>query len=131
MQDVNLFLNDPDSSVTGEIEVMIAERNMYDHNFCSSEWFHRQRKGCGRESLLLMMWFASSKLNVEKFIAKIGMGNRGSLHLFEHSLTFREISRSPVFEEVTLESPPLDFIQTHYFPDIEGARIETYSKLPA
>lgn len=118
MQDVNLFLNDPDSSVTGEIEVMIAERNM-------------QRKGCGRESLLLMMWFASSKLNVEKFIAKIGMGNRGSLHLFDHSLTFREISRSPVFEEVTLESPPLDFIQTHYFPDIEGARIETYSKLPA
>ncbi|EGD72067.1 N-acetyltransferase 9 [Salpingoeca rosetta] len=87
--DVNLFFNDPDSKSTAEIEIMIAEPSA-------------RGKGFGRQALLMMMDYAVKNLSVTKLVAKIGFSNAPSLALFER-LGFKEVSRSEVFKEVTLE----------------------------
>lgn len=87
--DVNLFLNDTDDRQKAEIEVMIAEEKY-------------RGRGLGRESVLAMIFYGIERLQMERFSAKIGYNNRTSLLLFQ-SLSFTEVSRSDVLEEVTLE----------------------------
>eukprot|EP01147_Barroeca_monosierra_P010566 gene10566-2690_t len=87
--DVNLFLNDSESKFVAETEIMIAE-----------QW--ARRKGCGCEALLIMLDYAMKHLEIKKFVAKIGETNLPSLALFNR-LGFVEISRSHVFQEITLE----------------------------
>lgn len=87
--DVNLFLNDADDRRKAEIEVMIAEQKS-------------RGQGLGRESVLTIIFYGVVSLNIERFSAKIGFNNLSSLSLFQ-SLSFTEVSRSDVFEEVTLE----------------------------
>lgn len=89
--DVNLFFNDNDDTHAAEIEIMIAEP-------CA------RGKGFGKEALSMMMKYGTSKLAVKKYTAKIGCDNIPSLKLFK-ILGFREVSRSEVFQEVTLELP--------------------------
>lgn len=50
----------------------------------------------------MLMYFASTKLNTDCFVAKIGYANEASIALF-HKLQFVEVSRCDVFKEVTLE----------------------------
>ncbi len=68
--DVNLFLNDRDDSSVAEIEVMIAEEKY-------------RRKGFATEALISMMQYGVSKLNINRFYAKIHRSNSGSLALFQ------------------------------------------------
>ncbi|XP_017060293.1 N-acetyltransferase 9-like protein [Drosophila ficusphila] len=91
--DTNLFLHrDPDSNLlVGEAEIMIAEPDA-------------RGKGFGREAMLLMLKYAQSQLNLDKFEVKIDMDNITSLHLFE-TFQFVETRRVEVFHEVTLERP--------------------------
>ena len=49
-----------------------------------------------------MMRFSHEEMGVETFEVKISFGNEASLHLFRDKLSFEEVSRSDVFEEVTL-----------------------------
>eukprot|EP00884_Botryococcus_braunii_P022239 jgi/Botrbrau1/869/Bobra.0352s0058.2 len=87
--DVNVFFNDPDTRAAVEIEVMIAESA-------------KRGQGRAREAVMLMMAYAHHMLGVSCFRAKIGFTNSASLRLF-NKLGFMETSRSPVFQEVTLE----------------------------
>ncbi|XP_060073675.1 N-acetyltransferase 9-like protein isoform X1 [Ylistrum balloti] len=87
--DVNLFFNDKDNKHSAEIEIMIAEPSA-------------RRKGFGKESLLCMMKYGKEILKIEEFTAKIGFSNEASIQLFQ-KLGFKEVSRSDVFEEVTLK----------------------------
>ncbi|OWF37494.1 N-acetyltransferase 9-like protein [Mizuhopecten yessoensis] len=87
--DVNLFFNDEDNKHSAEIEIMIAEPSA-------------RRKGFGKETLLCMMQYGVQTLKVQEFTAKIGFSNVASIQLF-HKLGFKEVSRSEVFEEVTLK----------------------------
>ncbi|KAM2015455.1 hypothetical protein FF2_045186 [Malus domestica] len=87
--DVNLYMNDLDDPHMGEIEIMIAEQKS-------------RGKGLGKESALMMMAFAIENLAIHIFRAKIGEQNGASLSLFR-KLGFKEISRSEIFKEVTLE----------------------------
>lgn len=69
--DVNLFLSlDASNSLQGEIDIMIAEKD-----------FHRA--GCGREAVMLMVWYAMQKLSVQRLFAKINESNTPSRKLFE------------------------------------------------
>jgi hypothetical protein len=47
--------------------------------------------------------YGAEKLGVERYEAKIKCDNEASLQLFQTRLGFREVSRSQVFKEVTLE----------------------------
>jgi RimJ/RimL family protein N-acetyltransferase len=68
--DVNIFLScDDEGRKCAEIDVMIAEP-LY------------RREGCGREAILLMLWYAL-RLDVERVFAKINSSNTASMHLFE------------------------------------------------
>lgn len=87
--DTNLFLNDPDSRATAEVEVMIAEPSS-------------RGNGAGKEAVTMMMAYGCTALGINKFVAKIGFDNAPSLGLF-WGLRFQEASRSQVFREVTLE----------------------------
>ncbi|KAL3877129.1 hypothetical protein ACJMK2_034882 [Sinanodonta woodiana] len=87
--DVNLFFNDPDDPSSAEIEIMIAETSA-------------RGKGLGKEALLHMMRYGMVMLNVSRYTAKIGFSNLPSLNMF-HNIGFKEVSRSEVFQEVTLE----------------------------
>ncbi|XP_069123084.1 N-acetyltransferase 9-like protein [Argopecten irradians] len=95
--DVNLFFNDEDNKHSAEIEIMIAEPSA-------------RRKGFGKEALQCMMQYGIHTLKVEEFTAKIGFKNIASIQLFQ-KLGFNEVSRSEVFEEVTLKYSVAD--QTH------------------
>ncbi|XP_033631022.1 N-acetyltransferase 9-like protein [Asterias rubens] len=87
--DVNLYCIDSDDDVhTAEIEIMIADMSC-------------RRKGIGQEALLLMMQFGVTKLQMCRFVAKIGLQNEPSLALFKR-LGFQEESVSEVFQEMTL-----------------------------
>ncbi|GFS21228.1 N-acetyltransferase 9 protein [Elysia marginata] len=48
------------------------------------------------------MRYAKENLGTKSFSSKIGFSNNASLNLFQ-SLGFKEVSRSEVFEEVTLQ----------------------------
>ncbi|PSC76460.1 histone H3 [Micractinium conductrix] len=89
--DVNLFLNDHEEPHTAEVEIMIAEPRS-------------RRKGIAEEALRLFMSYASSRLGVTKFRAKIGETNAPSIALMT-KLGYRQVSRSQIFKEVTLEMP--------------------------
>ena len=72
--DVNMFLTrsyeENDDSIVAEIDIMIAEKKF-------------QRRGYGREAVILMMWYGISQLGLEKFYAKINKENIPSITLFE------------------------------------------------
>ncbi|XP_001605881.1 N-acetyltransferase 9-like protein isoform X2 [Nasonia vitripennis] len=87
--DTNLFLNDPDDKECAEIEIMIAETT-------------DRGKGFGLESVYLMLQYGIEKLDIKKYSAKISMDNQKSISMFT-KLGFKEISRSEVFQEITLE----------------------------
>lgn len=93
--DTNLFLrmeDDGEETIEGyqmaEVEIMIAEPEA-------------RGKGCGWEAMLLLLKYALQNLNIKKFEAKIGIKNEISLRMFS-KMQFKEVSRSAVFEEVTL-----------------------------
>ncbi|XP_063374228.1 alpha/beta-tubulin-N-acetyltransferase 9 [Cydia amplana] len=85
--DTNIFIKDSDSS-TGEIEIMIAEKTA-------------RGKRLGWEAVILMLLYGIKDINLKDFEAKISMKNLISIAMFQ-KLGFEEISRSDVFEEVTL-----------------------------
>ncbi|XP_063634639.1 alpha/beta-tubulin-N-acetyltransferase 9 [Cydia splendana] len=85
--DTNIFIKDSDSS-TGEIEIMIAEKTA-------------RGKRLGWEAVILMLLYGIKDINLKHFEAKISMKNLISIAMFQ-KLGFEEISRSDVFEEVTL-----------------------------
>ncbi|ESO85790.1 hypothetical protein LOTGIDRAFT_195719 [Lottia gigantea] len=87
--DVNLFFNDGESRDIAEVEIMIADAAS-------------RGKGFGKEALNSMMRYGMETLHVNKFVAKIGYGNQPSQGMFK-KLGFEEVSRSDVFEEVTME----------------------------
>ncbi|XP_022214757.2 N-acetyltransferase 9-like protein [Drosophila obscura] len=89
--DTNLFLrHDPDSNQSvAEAEIMIAEPQA-------------RGKGYGREVMLLMLKYAQSQLELNKFEVKIDMDNAVSVRLFE-SFQFVETGRVEVFHEVTMQ----------------------------
>ncbi|KAL4444972.1 hypothetical protein ABPG77_004022 [Micractinium sp. CCAP 211/92] len=89
--DVNIFLNDHEEPHTAEIEIMVAEPRS-------------RRKGIAEEALTLFMAYASSRLGITKFRAKIGEANTPSIQLMS-KLGFAHVSRSEIFKEVTLELP--------------------------
>lgn len=86
--DVNVFLNDEDD--VGEVSIMIAEKNY-------------RRKGHATEILNSIFSYVYYNLNLSYIIAKIGMGNAASLKLFTEKLSFKEVSRSNIFNEITLK----------------------------
>ncbi|CAH1180488.1 unnamed protein product [Phaedon cochleariae] len=86
--DTNLFFANCDDRLCAEAEIMIAE-----------SWA-RGRK-CGWEAMLLMLNYGINYLGVKQFIVKISYANEISLHMFQ-KMGFEEVSRSEVFQEVTL-----------------------------
>ncbi|XP_067633277.1 alpha/beta-tubulin-N-acetyltransferase 9 [Eurosta solidaginis] len=91
--DTNLFLKADEVSgdrlQIAEAEIMIAEPQA-------------RGKGYGWEAMLLLFKYAQKNLNIRKYEAKIGIKNEKSLCMFE-KMKFREVSRSAVFAEITLE----------------------------
>ncbi|XP_061709449.1 alpha/beta-tubulin-N-acetyltransferase 9 [Cydia pomonella] len=85
--DTNIFIKDSDSS-TGEIEIMIAEKTA-------------RGKRRGQEAVILMLLYGIKDINLKHFEAKISLNNLISISMFQ-KLGFEEISRSDVFQEVTL-----------------------------
>ncbi|XP_063394500.1 alpha/beta-tubulin-N-acetyltransferase 9 [Cydia fagiglandana] len=85
--DTNIFIKDSDSS-TGEIEIMIAEKTA-------------RGKRLGWEAVILMLLYGIKDVKLKNFEAKISIKNLISIAMFQ-KLGFEEISRSDVFEEVTL-----------------------------
>ncbi|XP_063992650.1 peptidyl-prolyl cis-trans isomerase FKBP8-like [Diachasmimorpha longicaudata] len=86
--DTNLYFNDPDDAHTSECEIMIAEERA------------RGRK-MGWEAIVLMLRYGVEVLNVSNYSAKIKMDNEKSIRMFQ-KLKFVEVSRSEVFQEITL-----------------------------
>lgn len=87
--DVNLFLTDPGDHSLAEVEIMIAEPTC-------------RGKGLGREATLIMMQYGLQNLGIKTCQAKIGMDNVISISMFK-KMNFKEVSRSNVFQEVTLQ----------------------------
>lgn len=57
------------------------------------------------------------KLGVERYLAKIGMDNTASIHMFQR-MGFQETSRSEVFSEITLavtrdHEPFINYLRDH------------------
>jgi len=87
--DVNLFFNDPDDTKVAEIEIMIAEERS-------------RGRGLATQALRAMMYYAGTKLQCTKFVAKIGEANKASLALFQ-KLGFKQVNYSKIFKEVQEE----------------------------
>lgn len=95
--DTNLFLRvddvgeykDGKRSQVAEAEIMIAE-------------IEARGKGYGWEAMLLLLKYAQQNLRIKKYEVKIGIKNEKSLRMF-NKMQFKEVARSAVFEEVTLE----------------------------
>ncbi|KAJ3159807.1 N-acetyltransferase 9 [Geranomyces michiganensis] len=83
--DVNLYFT---SKTTAEIEIMIAEP-------------HARGKSHGKTALLLMMYYANSKLGVAEFFARIANSNEQSVKLFRDKLGFVFAEESTYFKETT------------------------------
>ena len=84
--DTNLFkLSDGEA----EVEIMIAEESA-------------RGQRLGWESLLIMIRYGIEVLKISTFQAKIKKDNFVSLKMFQR-IGFKEISRSEVFGEITLE----------------------------
>lgn len=88
--DTNLFFTDFDDSsmLTAEAEIMIAE-----------VWARGQRRGW--EAMILMLLYGIIELKVQQYQAKIGMNNFSSIQMFT-KLGFTEVSRSDIFQEITM-----------------------------
>nr|XP_023018907.1 N-acetyltransferase 9-like protein [Leptinotarsa decemlineata] len=86
--DTNLFFANCDDRLCAEVEIMIAE-----------EWARGQK--CGWEATSLMLMYGITYLGVKQFIVKISYVNEISIRMFE-KLGFVEVSRSHVFQEVTM-----------------------------
>lgn len=121
--DSNLFLNVlpvddnvGDGARVAEIEIMIAEPDA-------------RRRGMGLEAVLIMLKYGVDVLRIEEFIAKIGLDNEKSIHLFE-KLHFTESSRSEVFHEVTLHATVTDAWSGHINRQlgVDSLRMEAYKK---
>ncbi|ETK85675.1 hypothetical protein, variant 3 [Phytophthora nicotianae CJ01A1] len=87
--DVNLFFNDYDDPHACEMEIMIAEEKY-------------RRKGFAMEAVKLMMAYATSKLNVTRFICKIIETNHASIQLFE-KLGYEKYNYVAAFNQVEME----------------------------
>ncbi|XP_011172332.1 N-acetyltransferase 9-like protein isoform X2 [Solenopsis invicta] len=87
--DTNLFLHNSQGLCIAEIEIMIADEAS-------------RGKKRGWESVVLMLLYGAETLNINKFWAKIKSDNAVSIKMFE-KLGFREVERSEVFREITLE----------------------------
>lgn len=74
-----------------EAEIMIAETSA-------------QHKHFGWESMLLMLAYGQRAIGCTRFVVKIGFANERSLLMFK-KMQFVEVSRSEVFEEITLQRP--------------------------
>lgn len=86
--DTNLFFANCDNSLCAEAEIMIAE-----------PWA-RGRK-CGWEAMLLMLLYGIKNLKVKQYIVKVSYQNKISIKMF-NNMGFTEISRSDVFQEITM-----------------------------
>nr|CAI5823468.1 unnamed protein product [Callosobruchus analis] len=86
--DTNLFFANPYDRICAEAEIMIAE-----------PWA-RGRK-CGWEAMLLMFLYGIKYLGVKEFIVKISYINDISIRMFQN-MGFSEVSRSDVFQEITM-----------------------------
>lgn len=111
--DVNFFFNDHDDKNIAEIEIMIAEQGS-------------RRKGLALEALNLFMAYGVGVLGITKFRAKIGEANAASLALFVQKLGYQEISRSSVFEEVTLELPVSGEVQQRLQAAADALKLGVY-----
>ncbi|KAG7390167.1 N-acetyltransferase 9 [Phytophthora pseudosyringae] len=87
--DVNLFFNDYDDPHACEMEIMIAQDKY-------------RRKGFAEEAVKLMMAYATSKLNVTRFICKIIETNNASIQLFE-KLGYVKYNYVAAFKQVEME----------------------------
>lgn len=110
--DVNLFFNDTEDKLIAEIEIMVAEESC-------------RGKGLGSEAIYLMIKYGVDNLGLKKITAKIGMKNSKSLHLFG-KLGFKEVSRSEVFNEVTLELPVTAELCQTLTIKTKGSKMEEY-----
>ncbi|XP_041364872.1 N-acetyltransferase 9-like protein isoform X2 [Gigantopelta aegis] len=108
--DVNLFLNDVSNRKNAEIEIMIAEETY-------------RGKGLGKEALLSMMRYGVEVLHLDRITAKIGYDNKPSICMFM-KLGFTEVSRSDIFQEVTLELNIMDGVRVMIEDDTPHFKIE-------
>ncbi|KAM3958247.1 microtubule-associated Nat9 [Aphomia sociella] len=86
--DTNIFITDKENCI-GEIEIMIAEPSA-------------RGKKLGWEAVILMLIYGIKYIKLKTFEAKISVTNVISIKMFE-KLGFSEISKSDIFQEVTLE----------------------------
>lgn len=87
--DANLFFNDPDDPCIAELSIMIAEPSF-------------RQKHRGKLAVTLLLLYGIDQLKVHLYRVKIKLDNDKSIRMFE-KLGFEEVSRSEVFQEVTLE----------------------------
>ncbi|KAF2070441.1 hypothetical protein CYY_008236 [Polysphondylium violaceum] len=98
--DVNIFFNEYEEEGTGELEIMIAEKNS-------------RRKGIAREAINLIMHYAMEKLCPKTFIVKIGEENQSSIELFK-KLNFTQNGPANVFKEINMTCPINDQLVQSY-----------------
>lgn len=80
--DIDVFFsNDDDGLALAELNIMIA----------SSEW---RRRGYASEALTLTMQYCMQRLDVRRFVAKIGKDNQASRLFFERH-GFRTSAKTP------------------------------------
>lgn len=110
--DVNLFFNDEDNPSSAEIEIMIAEPAA-------------RGKGFGKEALYCMMRYGLEELKVTHITAKIGYSNKPSINMFK-KIGFKEISKSDIFQEITLELQLNESVKDQIKDSCDSFRIDTY-----
>ncbi|XP_076263661.1 microtubule-associated Nat9 isoform X1 [Rhynchophorus ferrugineus] len=86
--DTNLFFATPEDRICAEAEIMIAEQSA-------------RGKKYGWEAMLLMFLYAIKTLDVKQFVVKVSFDNTPSINMFQ-KMGFVELSRSQIFQEVTL-----------------------------
>lgn len=111
--DVNLFLNDPDDSQCGEIEIMIAESVA-------------RQKGFGIETLCTFFRYVIDTLNLKRLVAKIGLKNTPSIELFSKKLQFETVQISEVFQEVTMKREVNDALIDFLKSKTPSYRLDNY-----
>lgn len=84
--DINIFINDEH---IGELNIMIAEEKS-------------RKKGIATETLQLIIEFATKKLDIKTFVAKIQSDNKDSIKLFKKA-GFKETEYIESFKEYTFK----------------------------
>lgn len=106
------------NKITGECELMIAEKDF-------------RGQGRGKEALLLMLHYGVDKLNVDRFVAKIGADNSVSQNLFNR-IGFRTTKFNEVFEEVTMKADSREeMLRAQIERAVKGAKFMTRKELHA